>query len=139
MTTLPAMPSIDFAGDDAYQAGACNIGPAEIARRRRAGLLGVGAAGFLAAGLVAVGAPPAARLLVALPLAVGTVGLLQARLRFCAGFGMSGVRNFGALGSMSAVEDPAARAADRRRALQIFGGAAVTGLAGGIAFALLPL
>ena len=33
---------------DSYQAGVCNIGPAEVARRRRAGYLGVVVAAVLA-------------------------------------------------------------------------------------------
>ncbi|HSW41197.1 MAG TPA: hypothetical protein VLM76_01665, partial [Patescibacteria group bacterium] len=78
-----------------YRPGACNIGRAEIARRRRAGVFGLGAAGVLAAALLLVDAPAAARWLVALPLAGGAVGLLQARFRFCAAFGLAGVRNFG--------------------------------------------
>jgi hypothetical protein len=138
MTTLNSWVDAPSIIDDAYRAGSCNIGPEEIARRRRFGLLGVTAAGLLAAGLVVADAPPAARLLVALPLAGGMTGLLQARLRFCAGFGMRGVSNFGPVGRTNAVEDATARAADRRRALEISGSAAAIGLIGGIAFALLP-
>jgi hypothetical protein len=124
---------------DGYVPGACNIGPAEIARRRRTGYLGIGAAGALAVALVALDAPTAARWLVALPLAGGATGLLQARFRFCAGFGMAGVRNFGELGSMEKVEDAGARRADRNRALAIFGASAAIGVAGAAAFVLLPL
>jgi len=122
-----------------YRPGACNIGPAEIARRRRAGILGVGAAVALAAGLLAVDAPSAARSLVALPLAGGAVGLLQARLRFCAGYGMAGLRNFGALGQAERVEDPAARRADRAKAWAIAVAAGAIGLAGALVLVLLPV
>jgi hypothetical protein len=121
-----------------YAPGACNIGPAEIARRRLAGILGMGASVALGAFLLAVDAPPATRLLVGIPVAGGLVGFIQARSRFCANYGLRGVRNMGAIGEAERVEDAAARAADRKRALRIVGASAVGGLAAGIAFALLP-
>jgi hypothetical protein len=124
---------------DGYVPGACNIGPAEIARRRRFGFLGLAATGALAVSLVALDAPTAARWLVALPLAGAATGLLQARFRFCAGFAMAGVRNFGDLGDVEKVEDAAALRADRARALAIFGASAAIGVAGAAAFTLLPV
>jgi hypothetical protein len=138
-------PTIDFSGgaaDDAggadgYQPGACNIGPDEIAARQRSGVAGVVAAGLLGVALLAAKAPPAARLLVALPLAGGVMGLLQARSRFCAAYGMRGVRNFGPLGETTTVDDDAARAADQRRSRQLMARSAAVGLAGGVALALL--
>lgn len=60
-----------------YQPGVCNIGPAEIGRRRRAGHVGIIAAMALLAGLVAIGAPPLARLLVALPVAAQPPGTFR--------------------------------------------------------------
>jgi hypothetical protein len=105
-------------GDQAgYRAGACNIGPAEIARRRRAGLALVAVALILAVGLVVTGAPDWLRVLVLPPLAGGIISLEQARRRFCVGFAMAGLRNFDALGREERIQDDAARAADRRSAL----------------------
>ena len=54
-----------------------------------------------------------------IPATVSASGYLQAWLKFCAGFGAIGVRNFGPLGRTEAVDDEAARAADRRRAREI--------------------
>lgn len=122
-----------------YTAGVCNIGPAEIARRRRAGHMGLLVAFGLFAVLLAVDAPAWARLLVALPAAAAASGYLQAWLRFCAAFGFRGVFNLGALGQARAVGDRAAAARDRRRAAQIAFGAVVIGLAVGGSAALLPL
>jgi hypothetical protein len=122
-----------------YRPGTCNIGPAEIARRRRAGMLGIGAAVALAAALFLFHAPAAARWLVALPLAGGAIGLLQARLRFCAAYGAAGIRNFGALGEAERVEDPAARRADRAKAVAIFLAGGAIGLAGALVIVLLPV
>jgi hypothetical protein len=122
-----------------YAAGACNIGPAEIAARRRSGYAGIAAAAVLGVVLLAVDAPAPARLLVALPLAGGAIGLLQARSRFCAAYGMAGVRNFGPLGNPERVVDADARRADRAKSLRIIAGGAAVGLAGGALFALLPI
>lgn len=102
-----------------YRAGACNIGAAEIAQRRRAGLLQLVAACGLATALVVIDAPAWTRLAVWPLLAGAFVTLEQVRRRFCVGFGFAGLRNFGALGQAERVQDDAARAADRRAALRI--------------------
>lgn len=103
--------------DEAYRAGSCNIGPAEIARRRRLGLLELGAAALLAGGLLVIGAPPWTRLAVWPLLAGAFTTLEQVRRRFCVAFGLAGMRNFGPLGHPERVEDAEARAADRRSAI----------------------
>ncbi len=71
---------------DTYRPGACNIGPDEIARRRRAGMAGVGIGVAIAVGLVVVGAPAWTRIAILPPLAGGIISLEQARRRFCVGF-----------------------------------------------------
>ena len=110
--------TIDYAADPpGYRPGACNIGPEEIARRRRGGLTGVGMAVAIAIGLVAIGAPAWTRILVFPFLAGGLISLEQVRRRFCVGFAMAGLRNFGPLGEPDKVVDTAERAADRRAAL----------------------
>jgi len=132
---FPSDPLDDLAR---YEPGRCNIGPAEIARRRRAGHVGLLASGGLLAGLLAAGAPRWSRLLVALPAAGAAAGYLQAALRFCAGFGSRGVYNFGPLGRTEAVVDADAAARDRARATQIGLGAMAIGLAAGLVAVLLP-
>lgn len=121
-----------------YQPGVCNIGPAEIARRRRAGHAGLLATATVFAALVAVDAPPPARLILAIPAAGAASGYLQARFRFCAGFGSRGVFNFGSLGETHEVRDGEARERDRARSLQIGLASAGVGLAVGVAAAFLP-
>jgi hypothetical protein len=128
-----------LAGGTAYQPGVCNIGPAEIARRRRTGHVGLVATIGLLVALVAFGAPPIARIVVALPAAVSASGYLQARLRFCAGFGSLGVYNFGEVGTTDVVEDADARRRDRSRARQIGIASGLIGLAVGAAAVLLPV
>ena len=122
-----------------YQPGVCNIGPAEIATRRRSGHVGVIATVVLLAILVAIGAPPVARLLLAIPAAVAASGYLQARAKFCAGFGSRGVFNFGDLGTTQHVPDAEARALDRRRSVQLGVTAFAIGLGVAIVAVLLPI
>ncbi|HET6381678.1 MAG TPA: hypothetical protein VFH63_11700 [candidate division Zixibacteria bacterium] len=117
------------AGGTSYRPGVCNIGPAEIAARRRTGHVGLAATVVLLVVLLAIGANPIWRLLLFVPAAVGASGYLQAAFRFCAGFGWQGVFNFGdRLRDTTPVEDAEARAADRRRALQISGLSALVGV-----------
>jgi hypothetical protein len=114
-----------------YQAGACNIGPAEIARRRRTGHVGLAISLALIATFVWLDAPTWVRLIVFLPAAVGAAGYLQAHFRFCADYGWRGVFNVGERAGhdrTTTVVDPQARHADRRRAMLISAGSGVIGL-----------
>jgi hypothetical protein len=121
-----------------YRPGVCNIGPAEVARRRRAGHAAAAATLALAAVLVLARAPRPARLLLALPAAAAASGYIQARRRFCAGFGSRGIRNFGQLGAWEAVPDPADRAADLATSRRIGAASAAAGLALGALASLWP-
>jgi hypothetical protein len=125
-------------GQDDYRAGACNIGPDEIRKRRAAGVAAAVATVALGAGLLAIGAPAPARLLVALPAAGSAIGFLQARSRFCLGFAIAGVRNFGPVGSVVRVEDRDAHRADLIAAVKLGAESAAIGATVGILFALLP-
>lgn len=124
--------------ESTYQAGVCNIGPAEIARRRRAGHVGLLVTVALLGVLLLVGVPPIVRLLVALPAAGAASGYLQAWLKFCAGFGSRGIFNFGQVGLTEEVDDPDARARDRARSRQIGLASLAIGVAVGIIATLLP-
>jgi hypothetical protein len=122
-----------------YQPGVCNIGPAEIARRRRTGHVGIVATIALFAILIAVGAPPLARLLLVIPAAIAATGYLQAYLKFCAGFGAAGVYNFDAVGTTDKVADAASRALDRAKAARISLASFAIGAAVAIVAVLLPI
>ncbi len=123
----------------AYRPGVCNIGPAEIARRRQAGHIGLVVTVFLFVALVALGSSPLLRVIVALPAAGAASGYLQAWLKFCAGFGSRGVFNFGALGGTDQVLGADARRRDRRRANQIGLASLLVGVAVAVAAVLVPL
>ena len=122
-----------------YRPGVCNIGPAEVARRRRAGHVGLGATLVVLAALVAFNAPPLLRLILVVPAAVAASGYLQAWLKFCAAFGSLGVFNFGGVGGSQPVADPEARRRDRRRANQIGLASLLIGVAVAVAAFLIPL
>jgi hypothetical protein len=122
-----------------YQPGVCNIGPDEIAKRRRTGHFGVIATIVTFVVLVALGVPPIARFLVAIPAALAASGYLQAYFKFCVAFGSAGVFNFGARGSTTHVADGEARARDRQRVLQLSLGIGAIAVAVGLLAVLVPL
>jgi len=124
---------------DHYQPGVCNIGPDEITRRRRSGHIGAIATIVTLAILLAVNAPPPARFLVAIPAAAAAAGYLQAFFRFCIAFGSAGVFNFGRRGTLEHVADPAARARDRLRVIQLSLAVTLIAVAVGLLAVLIPL
>jgi hypothetical protein len=124
-----------------YAPGACNIGPDEIARRRKAAAAGLVASVVLAVVLVALGSPQwgTERLLVALPLTGAAIGWIQAQRRFCMAYGLAGTFNLGKIGEMSRVSDQVALAADRRTALIIAAQGLAIGVGGTLLFLALPI
>ena len=104
---------------DQYVPGACNIGPAEIALRRRVGHVGLAVTATLATALLRSNLHPAWRLTLALPAAGAAAGYLQARHRFCANYGFRGLYNFDTRGHEQPVPAPDTQTEDRRRARQI--------------------
>lgn len=108
---------IHYVEDPGYRPGACNIGPAEVARRRAGAIASLAIAIVIAAVLLVIDAPSWVRIAVFPPLAAGLISMEQVRRRFCVGFALAGIRDFGPLGTRVSVEDDAARAADRRAAL----------------------
>jgi len=125
--------------DRSYVPGVCNIGPAEIARRRRSGITATVASLSLLAVLLALHAPTPLRLLLIVPTAVAASGFLQARLRFCAGFGWLGVFNFRDVGTTESVSTAEARRRDRLMATRIALASALVGAIVAGASILLPL
>ena len=121
-----------------YRPGACNIGPAEIARRRQGALVGTVLTVVIYLGLVALSSgaaptlPRGARFVVALPAAGTIVAWLQVWLRFCVNFGSRGVANFGPIGGLTRVADPDAVRADRARVARMLAAAVVAGVVLGI-------
>jgi hypothetical protein len=121
-----------------YIPGVCNIGPAEIRRRRTAGIGGAVVTVAVLAGTVLTGVPKPIRLLAILPAAGAASGFIQAATHFCAGFGMRGVFNFGDTGSTDTVEQQEFRAEDQAKAKRILGTSLAIGAGVGGAALLLP-
>ena len=121
---------------DEYRPGHCNIGPAEIARRRQAGHTGAVATLGTLAVLSALRAPAPMRLVAIAPATLAASGYLQAHLRFCAGYGFRSLVGFGDVGATHMVEDLDARRRDRRRAVRIGLASLGIGAAVGIGAAL---
>jgi hypothetical protein len=126
---VTAQPSIETAR--------CNIGPEEVARRRRGAIVATIVTIALAALLVAVGAPRVDRLVLWPFASAAGVTWLQVIHRFCVRFGAFGVENYGPLGAHVPV-DPAVRAADRRQATRLILEGSFVGLLATLALVLLP-
>jgi len=104
-----------------YIPGVCNIGPAEIAMRKRVGWIGLVVTVLGWAALSFFGASPYWQFILVIPASISATGFLQGYLHFCAGFGMRGLFNFGTeVGKTETVQQQEFRAKDKKRAQQIF-------------------
>ncbi len=88
---------------------------------------------------VTTGASRETRFAIIIPLLVMSIGWVQSRKKFCLAYGLTGTFNFGKMGQISRVADPADRAADRRTALIIFGQSALYATALTLLVVALPL
>jgi hypothetical protein len=123
-----------------YEAGVCNIGPAEIRARRMTGWAGLLVTVLLLALLVAFHAGHWWRLFVFLPASMSASGFLQAYFHFCSGFGMQGVYNFkDKVGKTEKVTDSEALKKDRSKSLRIALYSAAVGAAVTVMAFFLPL
>ena len=112
-----------------YIPGVCNIGPAEIRLRQRAGWIGITLTAVLWSLMAYLGAGALWRLLLFFPSALSAVGFIQARMHFCAAFGMRGLFNFGSeVGRTDSALQAEFRAEDRKKALQIIVYSVLAGL-----------
>ncbi len=107
-----------------YSAGACNIGEAEINQRRRIGRIGLVltvVSIIIYLGLVySIGLDILFGVLIFLPAEMSAVGLLQARNKFCAAYGLTKQQNVSSsLGLTLKIEDISNQKKDRNKALKI--------------------
>lgn len=102
-----------------YVPGACNIGSAEIRRRRNMGWasLAVFVAGL--AVILATGGAAWWSLLLFLPALGAAAGFVQAAYRFCFYFGFASLFNFGQLGREARVADRQSQMRDRKQAWRV--------------------
>lgn len=102
-----------------YMAGACNIGPAEIKRRRQGALIGAILFAFTTLLFVLTEAPTSTRLLVFVPALLFTVGIIQSRRKFCVAYGFMGVFSFEKLGATKKIAINQDLKADRKYAIKL--------------------
>ena len=103
-----------------YIPGVCNIGSAEVAKRRSLGVVGV-VVTLLAWGTMLVLDVPAMVLAITFVMAfLAATGFLQARRHFCPGYGMHAMTNFSdTIGAHENVIDPADAATDKVASRQL--------------------
>lgn len=136
----PLLPVEGDPGAGGYIAGACNIGPWEIRRRRAFAVVAFVAAAVLFAILVATGAPAWTRLIVFFPLMGGAFSWLQARRHFCAAYAWRGIANFtDDLTGARSVQDAEARRLDMAAVARMGRDSALIAAPITLLLALLPL
>ncbi len=124
--------------DSEYIPGICNINYDEIRSRRNAGHFGLGLTIVVVAILIYLKAMPLLAILVFVPGFVMAIGYLQARNKFCVGFGAAGIHSAADRGAdTAAVEDQEALAADKLKARRMNLQAAGVGLAASAVTALI--
>ena len=102
-----------------YISGACNIGPAEIKRRRQGALIGAILFAITTLLFVLTNAPTSTRLLVFIPALLFTVGIIQSRRKFCVAYGFLGVFSFEKLGATRKITINQDLKADRKYAIKL--------------------
>ncbi len=121
-----------------YIPGVCNIGRSEIKMRKLAGWIGLVITIILYGAFVYLGVARIWRVIIFIPFTMAAIVFLQARMHFCANFGMRGVFNFGEIGNTDTVEQAEFRAADRRKAIRIILYSVIAGIAAAVVAYSLP-
>lgn len=124
---------------EGYIPGTCNLGAGEISRRRMVAAIGFVLSLSAFTAFVTTSASRETRFAIFIPLFVMTIGWVQSRKKFCLAYGLTGTFNFGKMGQISRVANPADRAADRKTALVIFGQSALYAAALTLLVVALPL
>ena len=102
-----------------YQAGACNIGPSEIKRRRQGALVGAVLFAITTILFVVTDASTSTRLVTFIPALLFAVGMIQSKRRFCVAYGFMGVFSFEKLGDTKKVTVNQDLRADKKYAVKL--------------------
>ena len=102
-----------------YQAGACNIGPSEIKRRRQGALVGAVLFAITTILFVVTDASTTTRLVTFIPALLFAVGMIQSKRRFCVAYGFMGVFSFEKLGDTKKVTVNQDLKADKKYAVKL--------------------
>ena len=111
-----------------YIPGVCNIGPAEIKKRKQAGWIGLIATVMFWVLFIWFDIPRVWKFTLFFPAMMSAVGFLQAYMHFCVYFGFASLFNFSNVGKTDTVQQAEFRAKDRRKAWQIIIYAILIGL-----------
>jgi hypothetical protein len=112
-----------------YVPGVCNIGQAEIARRRGIGWLGLILASVFLVLFARIDAGNVWLLLIFLTSTASASGFIQGKMHFCVAFGLMNVFNIRSeAGKTETVIQAEFKAQDKKKALQILGYATLVGL-----------
>ena len=116
-------------GSSEYIPGVCNIGSAETAVRKRTGWIGAASTAVLGTLLACFKVEEIWYALLVIPSTVSATGFIQARMHFCAAFGLMSLFNFGSeVGKTDTVMQAEFRALDGKKAWQILGYASLVGI-----------
>jgi len=118
-----------FMNQNQYIPGVCNIGDAEIKRRKRVGWIGLVVTIVVGALFDIFHVAVYWKLLLFFPASLSATGFIQAWMHFCAGFGMKGAFNFSSeINKTDTVSQAEFRAKDHRKAVTIFVYSIITGV-----------
>jgi hypothetical protein len=119
-----------MAGDDGeYIPGVCNIGPAEVKKRRALGWIGLVATILLWATFVVLKTAASWRLFLFVPALLAALGFIQSAWHFCVKYGFEGAFKFGRnVGRSDSPEQAEFRSKDRRTAIVILALSALAGI-----------
>lgn len=102
-----------------YVPGVCNIGPAEINKRKQMGWIGLVITVVILVLLIWLDTASIWKLILFFPAMISTVGFFQAYMHFCAHFGLSSIYNFKDVGKTDTVQQEEFRKKDRHKAWKI--------------------
>jgi len=128
----------DRSENGTYIPGTCNIGKDEIIRRRNGAIFSGILSFLLAAGLLLIHAEKLWRLFLFLPVTSFVIGVQQWYYKFCMGFGMKGIFNFGEIGKITTVKDSEMIKADKRKAINMLVAGLISGILIAIFFYMFP-
>ncbi len=121
-----------------YTPGICNIGPAEIAARKKVGWIGFILTVVVSVLFIYLDVSRVWRLLLFFPSAMWAIGFLQGKMHFCVAFGMGHLFNLGPqVGKTESVLQAEFRAKDRKKAWQIISYSLLIGMVAALAAYLL--
>jgi len=106
----------DYGTKNKYVPGVCNIGPAEIKKRKQAGWIGFGDTIVLLGILIYFNATPIWRLTLFIPAMMLSTGFLQAYIHYCAYLGLASLFNFNDVGKTDTIQLEELRTRDRQKA-----------------------